>query len=150
MTRYLYLLTFVAFSATPMQAQERIFEVEPGRWRFEDSFTVSGLHIADTHTATQCLSEAEAHKSLSEIISDMTGGRDSDCTVSNLSDLPGKVSLDISCQTDEAGVLLQSNGSMSYEYNRTRYSGVVSGEMILRGRRFPYEGQAFAERIGDC
>ena len=124
--------------------------MKPGQWRFEDSFNVPGLRIADSRTTTKCLAEADSQKSLSEIIRDMTGGPDNDCSVSNMSQLPGSISLDIACQTSKAGFQLQSIGRMSYEYARTSYSGDMSGSLVLQGQEFPYEGQAFAERIGDC
>ncbi|KJZ18464.1 DUF3617 domain-containing protein [Loktanella sp. S4079] len=150
MIRLLCLLASSALGATHLYAQEHNFEVEPGQWRFEDSFNVPGLRIADSRTTTKCLAEADAQKSLSEIIRDMTGGRDNDCNVSNMSQLPGSISLDIACQTSEAGFQLQSSGRMRYEYGRTSYSGAMSGSLVLQGQEFPYEGQAFAERIGDC
>ncbi len=150
MIRFLFFLACCTLSTAQLQAQDRVFEVEAGQWRFKNSFNVPGLRISDSRTTTQCLSTSEAQKSLSEIIREMTGGRDSDCSVSNLSDLPGKISLDINCQTNEAGVQLQSSGRMSYEYNRTSYTGAVFGNIVLQGQKFPYEGQAFAEWIGDC
>lgn len=136
--------------AGPVVAQETVFEVDHGLWRFTNAFTIPGMRVDNSDTHTECLQPDQAQRSLAEIVSEMTGGEDSNCTVSNISDLPGKVSMDIECTADAGGIPMRSTGRMAYEYNRTAYSGGATGEISVQGRTMPYSGRGEAIRLGSC
>jgi hypothetical protein len=139
-----------ALGADLANAQDTVFEVDHGLWRFTNTFTIPGMRVNNNDTITQCLTPQQSQRSLSEITGEMTGGEDSDCSISNISDLPGKISLDIACTSNAGGLQMRSTGRMAYEYDRTSYSGGATGEITVQGRTMPYSGQAEAVRIGDC
>ncbi len=131
-------------------AQDTVFEVDHGLWRFTNAFVIPGMRVNNSDTVTKCLTPEQAQRSLNEITNEMTGGEDSNCSVSNVSDLPGKISLDIECTANPGGLQMRSIGQMSYEYDRTSYSGGATGEITVQGRTMPYSGQGEATRLGDC
>lgn len=142
------LSTFAATSY--VHAQDTVFEVDHGLWRFTNTFTIPGMRVNDTDTVTRCLTPEQSQRSLAEITNEMTGGEDSNCSVSNISDLPGKISLDIECTANPGGLEMRSTGRMAYEYNSTSYSGGATGQISVQGRTMPYSGQADTTRLGDC
>ncbi len=131
-------------------AQDTVFEVDPGLWRFTNEFAIPGMRIDNSDTTEQCLTAELARRSLAQIINEMTGGEDGNCKIANLVDLPGKVSLDIECIADAGGVPLTSVGHMDYQYNRTSYSGVATGTITANGQSMPYTGAGNAVRLGAC
>jgi hypothetical protein len=140
----------ISIGASSAQAQDTVFEVDHGLWRFTNTFAIPGMRVNNSDTVTRCLTPEQAQRSLNEITNEMTGGEDNNCRVSNVSDLPGKISLDIECTANSGGLQMQSTGRMVYEYDRTSYSGGATGEIIVQGRTMPYTGQGEATRLGKC
>ena len=130
-------------------AQDRTITVEPGLWRFTNSFTVPGLSEGQEFTTTECLTEETARLSLQEVLREMTGS-DGNCAISNLVELPGKVELDIVCEVDAGGAALRSTGHMRYAYSRTAFEGGADGVIEMQGQQLPYAGRGTGSRIGDC
>lgn len=146
----LCLVSAIGVYAAPAFAQGTVFEVDPGLWRFEESFSIPGMRVEERETITECLSSEQARRSLAQIVDEMTGGSDSDCSVSNISVLPGKVSLDITCDTNADGLRMQSVGHMAYEYDRISYTGGATGEISVQGQKLSYTGHVKANRVGVC
>ncbi len=135
--------------ALPAAAEDRTIQVDPGLWRFTNSFSVQGMGQGREDTITECLTEETAQLDLQAVLSDMAGP-DGNCTISNLVDRPGRVELNIACEASAGDVVMRSSGRMEYTYSRDAFDGGVEGIIEMQGQALPYTGRGTGTRIADC
>jgi hypothetical protein len=148
--RLIISITCTTLLTTPVNAADRIIQIEPGLWEYSHNLTIPGILTPSEAAKTECITPEDAKQNLSELLTKLAAG-DAKCTVTDLKDTLNTVKFDLACRPELESMKITSSGKAAFRYSRTKISGSVSGTMqINQGEDIFLFGEGTAHRIGRC
>ncbi len=148
--RLIISITCAALHTAPVNAEDRIIQIEPGLWEYSHNLTIPSILAPSENKKTKCISHKDAKQNLSDLLAKLAAG-DAKCTVTNLKDTLNMVKFDLACRPELESMEITSSGKAAFRYSRTKINGSVSGMMqINQGKDIFLFGEGTAHHIGRC